>query len=172
MNVGSRFVLDANVFIQAHRTYYSFDICPGFWQALVRQHKANRLCSIDKVREELRTLKDRVARWTKEEAPDTFFKGTADQYVLDAFRAMVNWVQNEAQFTLEAKAGFSSAADGWLVAFAKVNDLVVVTHEGHHPEARTRIPIPNLCIKFKVAYCNTFDMLNALNEQFVLKTRR
>lgn len=172
MNVGSRYVLDASVFIQAHRTYYSFDICPGFWQALVRQHKANRLYSIDKVREELLRLEDRVARWTKKEAPDTFFKGTADQNVLDEFRAMVNWVQSEEQFTPEAKAEFSSVADGWLVAFAKVNDRVVVTQEEHRPEVRIKIPIPNLCIEFDVEYCNTFDMLNALNEQFVLKTRR
>jgi len=30
MNQSSQvFLLDANVFIEAHRRYYSFDICPG-----------------------------------------------------------------------------------------------------------------------------------------------
>ena len=28
------FVLDTNVFIQAHRRYYAQDVCPGFWECL------------------------------------------------------------------------------------------------------------------------------------------
>jgi len=114
MSAGRRFVLDANVFIQAHRTYYSFDICPGFWLALLRQHSAKRVYSIDKVKDELLKLADRVSQWVKEKGTATFFKGTADKTVVDEFRAIVNWVQNESQFTQEAKAGFSSVADGWM----------------------------------------------------------
>ncbi len=30
----SFFVLDSNIFIEAHRRYYAFDICPGFWDSL------------------------------------------------------------------------------------------------------------------------------------------
>ncbi len=26
-----RYLLDANVFIEAKNLYYAFDICPGFW---------------------------------------------------------------------------------------------------------------------------------------------
>jgi hypothetical protein len=29
------YLLDANVFIQAHRLHYSFDFCPAFWDWLV-----------------------------------------------------------------------------------------------------------------------------------------
>ena len=28
------YLLDANVYIQAHRRYYDFDICPGYWDCL------------------------------------------------------------------------------------------------------------------------------------------
>lgn len=28
---GTKYILDANVFIEAHRRYYSFDIAPSFW---------------------------------------------------------------------------------------------------------------------------------------------
>ena len=33
MNTGSPIhVLDANVFVEAHRRYCAFDLCPGFWE--------------------------------------------------------------------------------------------------------------------------------------------
>lgn len=182
MSVGRRYVLDANVFIEAHQRYYGFDICPAFWLALLRQHQASRICSIDKVKEELVKAKtkdenqdedkeDKLSKWVQVEAPKTLFKGTADKNVVDAFREMVKWVQNEPQFAPETRAAFSQVADGWLVAYAKVNDLIVVTHEVYAPDAK-KVKIPNVCIKFDVDYCDTFKMLRDLKEQFVLGKRQ
>jgi hypothetical protein len=172
MSAGKRYVLDANVFIQAHQTHYNFDICPGFWLALSRQHEAKRIFSIDKVRAELLAMNDQPSDWVKSRAPDTFFKRTADREVSGAFRDVVNWVQSESQFTPEAKAEFASVADGWVIAYAKANDLVVVTHEVYAPEARKKVPIPNVCLEFDVEYCNTFDMLRDLKVQLVLRKRK
>lgn len=172
MSDGKRYILDANVFIEAHQSYYGFDICPGFWLALVRQHEAKRVCSIDKIKAELVPLDDHLRQWVNTKVPETFFKGTADKRVSDVFADMVKWVQNEKQFTAEAKAEFAKVADGWLVAFAKINGLIVVTHEEYAPDVKTKVPIPNLCIEFAVVYQNTFEMLRDLKEQFVLRKRR
>ena len=116
--------------------------------------------------------KDDLNSWARMKATGRFFKGTADKKVSDAFGDMVNWVQNEHQFTSEAKAVFSSVADGWIVAYAKANGLVVVTHEQYAPDVKNRVPIPNVCLEFEVKHCNTFEMLRDLKEQFVLKTRQ
>jgi hypothetical protein len=172
MKAPKRYVLDANVFIQAHRTCYSFDFCPGFWLALVRQHEANRVFSIDKVEAEMRAGRDRLAQWIKNEAPVTFFKGTADKAVSDAFSRIANWVQSNQQFKAEAKQSFLSGADGWVIAYAQANTMLVVTHEELAPEAKTKVPIPNVCAQFGVDYCNTYDMLRDLKVQFILKGRR
>lgn len=172
MSAGKRYLLDANVFIQAHQTYYGFDLCPGFWQALSRRNEVKRVFSIDKIKAELLALSDPLSDWVKNTAPATLFKATADKAVTDAFRDMVNWVQNESQFTPEAKAEFASVADGWLVAYAKANGLIVVTHEEYAPDARKKVPIPNVCIEFDVEYCNTFEMLRALKVAFVMKKKK
>jgi hypothetical protein len=172
MSAGRRFVLDANVFIQAHQSYYALDTCPGFWLALRRQHEAKRVCSIDKIRTELLAGKDALSEWVKDSAPPAFFKGTADKKVSDAFRDMVNWVQAQSRFTAGAKSEFSTVADGWVVAYAKVNALVLVTHEEYAPDARRKVPIPNLCVEFGVEHCNTFEMLRELKVQFVLRQRK
>ncbi len=170
MSAAKRYALDADVFIEAHKNYYASDICPGFWSALIRQHDASRVCSIDRVKTELKN--EYLKAWISKTAPKTLFKGTADKNVVDLFGRMVNWVQNEGQFTLEAKAEFSSVADGWLIAFAKVNGLTAVTHEQYAPEVKSKVKIPNVCIEFDVKYCNTFEMLRDLKEQFVLKKRQ
>jgi hypothetical protein len=47
------YILDANVFMQAFRDKYPFDVCPGFWEALTQQHKQGNILSIDRVRQEI-----------------------------------------------------------------------------------------------------------------------
>jgi hypothetical protein len=82
-------MLDANVFISAHQGWYPFDVCPGFWLALVRQHEAKRIVSIDRVKAELIGMDDDLKEGVQQTAPKTFFKGTADPNVVDAFTEMV-----------------------------------------------------------------------------------
>lgn len=171
MSGGRRYVLDANVFIEAYRKYYAFNICPGFWRALVRQHESKRVFSIDRVKSELTAGGDELSDWTKHQAPDSFFKQTLDKAVQNAFSLMMKWVQAEQQFDTDAKAQFASAADGWVIAYANVNHLVVVTHEEYAPDVKRKVPMPNVCIEFGVDYCNSFEMLRDLKVQFVLKKR-
>jgi hypothetical protein len=104
--------------------------------------------------------------------PKTFFKKTHDQAVVNAFQAMVRWTNSSAQFMPAAKAGFASVADGWVVAFARVNGLIVVTQEVYSRDAKRQVPIPNVCLEFNVDYVSTFAMLEDLGVRFVLSTKR
>lgn len=174
--MSDRFLLDANTFIEARDRYYAYDICPGYWTALIQLHKAGRVFSIDRIRAELVPKKreewDDIAQWIDRSVPETFFKKTEDQAVIDAFQDMVNWVYGESQFTDAAKAEFASVADGWLVAYAAKNGLIVVTHEDYRPDAKRRVPIPNVCEEFDVDYVNTFEMLRTLGVRFIQSTKR
>jgi hypothetical protein len=174
--VSDQFLLDANSFIEPRDRYYAYDICPGYWTALVRLHRAGRVCCIDRIRAELVPKDeddwDDIARWISEETPETFFKKTEDQAVIGRFQEMVKWAYAEKQFTDAAKAEFASVADGWLVAYAAENGLIVVTHEEFNPEVKRRIPIPNVCEEFEVEYVNTFEMLRSLGARFIQSTKR
>ncbi len=76
--------------------------------------------------------------------------------VIRWFGEMATWVSAQSQFLPEAKAEFAAGVDGWLIAYAKTNSLVLVTHEILAPEARRKIPIPNVCVEFDVEYVDTF----------------
>lgn len=45
----SKYIIDANVLMQAHRLYYAFPICPGFWDFVLQQHRAGRIVSLEPV---------------------------------------------------------------------------------------------------------------------------
>ena len=79
---------------------------------------------------------------------------------------MDTWVQSEPQFFPSAKADFAAKADGWLIANARLNGMVLVTHEVLAPDARKSVPMPNVCAQFGVAYVNTFEMLRDLGTRF------
>jgi hypothetical protein len=162
------YVVDANVLIEAYKGYYGFSICPGFWECLLKQHQAGRVVSIDKVRTEIADG-SHLDQWIKNIVPVSFFGSTQDRNVIAAYTNLVQWVQAKSQFMPAAKSEFSRVADGWLISYTKSRtDHVLVTHEQLSPDAKRRVPIPNVCEQFGVPYVDTFEMLKDLGVRFIL----
>ena len=159
------FLLDANVFIEAARRYYAFDLLPQFWAALIDHAERERLLSIDRVKVELERGKDDLAGWAK--AKFSFaFASTDRAEVAQEFGRLMRWTQGQKQFQNAAKEKFAKDADGWLVAFAKVEGMTLVTHEQSKPESRNRVMIPDVCKVANVPVVDTFQMLRALGVTF------
>lgn len=156
-------LLDTNVFAEAHRRYYRQDICPGFWDVLLHFQGVNRLVSLDRCRDEI-AEGDALATWIAN-APEALFESTADVAVTSKYAEVMAWA-SDADFTAAAKAEFASAADGWLVAYGAVHDLVVITHETHEPNRKNKVKIPNACEEFGVEWNDTFWMLRQLEVRF------
>ena len=159
------YVLDTNVFIEANSRYYTQRLCPGFWECLIHYCAEGHLLSIDRVRSEILVKSDNLADWI-DQTQDHLFVPTADPLIIDAFSEMMDWVQQNQQFQRQAKEEFAGVADGWLAAYARVHNAVVVTHEALRPDARKRVPLPNVCRQFRVDWQDTFEMLSDLNVQF------
>ena len=159
------YVLDANVFIEAARRYYAFDLAPKFWDSLIRHAVNGQIQSIDRIKKELERGNDELAKWVKNHFTHGF-ASTDEPDVLSVFTEIMNWVNNENQFLEIAKADFASGPDGWLVAYAKVKGCLVVTHEALAPDAKRKVPIPNVCRAFNVPFVDTFEMLRTLGVRF------
>ena len=158
------FLPDTNVLVAAHRNYYAPDLCPGFWDCLSHHFGGGRLLIIDRVYDEIVSPVELV-EWV-EQATNYSFPTSATQSVADAYRRLIDWVYGNPQFTDAARVEFAGSADGWLAAYAMANGAVVVTNEVSAPEARRKVPLPNLCRRFDIQCINTFEMLRELGAQF------
>ncbi len=159
------YVLDANVFMEAARRYYAFDLAPGFWQSLIDHAGNGDLVSIDRVSDEIKKGKDELADWAKNSF-DNAFASTDNEDITRSYAEIMNWVNNQAQFLDADKAVFAQGADGWLIAYARVRGHTVVTHEQLATGESTKVKIPNVCKAFRVPYVDTFAMLRSLGVRF------
>jgi len=165
MNNDGVYVLDTNVFIEASRRYYAFDIAPAFWDTLVECAQKGHIVTIDKVKQEIERGNDTLKQWMK----NIFYqwcKSTSESGVTDAYSDIMKWVIAQNQFLPEAKYKFANGADGWLIAYAIAKNLIVVTHEEFDSNIKKQVPIPNVCRAFNVPYTDTFQMLRNLGVKF------
>ena len=163
----SAFVLDANVFIEAARRYYAFDLVPVFWESLIEYATAGRIQSIDRVRKELEEGKDELAEWAKRHFSHAF-ASTDKEDIVRSYGKVINWVNGQVEFCDAAKAEFAHAknADGWVIAYAHARRCIVVTQEVLAPDAKRKVPIPNVCQAFNVSFIDTFEMLRKLGARW------
>lgn len=158
------YLLDANVFIQAKNLYYGFDICPGFWDWLIRANEQGKVYSIEKVGDELEAGNDELAAWARERG-DVFFL-RPDERVVQAFGRVSEWVRN-AGYEPAAISIFLQGADYYLIAHALACNFIVVTHEVPASTKR-KVKIPNVCIGLGIKHMTPYEMLRREGVKFVL----
>ena len=164
----TRYLLDANVFIQAKNLHYGFDFCPAFWDWLVDQNRSGKVASVERVADELYAGDDDLAVWVKERGANFFLR--PDGAVAAALGTVSNWA-NGANYELAAVNTFLQVADYWLVAHALAHDFIVVTHE-IPAETFRKIKIPNACIGLSLRCMSPYEMLRRERARFVLGNGR
>ena len=156
-----RYCLDANIFIQAKNGPYGFDIVPAFWALLDREFSNEVIFSSRMVYEELSVGGDELASWVQQRR--NFFI-QPNQEVQKTFQSIANYVsQNYPNHQAQL---FLGGADPWVIAHAKMEKAVVVTHEVLVPTTSTKVKIPNICRQFDVEYMNPYQMLRELKAKF------
>lgn len=159
-----RYLLDANIFIQAKNLHYGFDFCPAFWNWLQRQNDAGVVGSIERVWTELVAGNDTLSDWANERG-DAFFHAP-DDAVLPALARVSEWVLDQA-YDQAAVATFFQVADYWLVAHALAHGCTVVTNERPADSIR-KIKIPNPCVGLGITCMSPYEMLRRERARFVL----
>jgi len=147
------YVLDTNVFIQAHRSTYPLDVATSFWNVLRQLAADEKIISIDKVKDEIETNEDELQGWIEANLPEDFFKPTDVQAILNEYGTIANWTESRADYyqrgAIDEFLDFNNA-DAWLVAYCKSTGETLVTQEVSNPDQKNRIPIPEPCKSFKI----------------------
>lgn len=164
-----KYALDSDVFMQAARAFYAFDIAPGFWDALIQHAEAGIICSIDRVKEEIKRGKDELTTWACSDFV-SHFQLTDQADTIAAYGDVMKWAYAQPQYMDAAKSEFAEEqnADAWLVSHALAYErmgkgkLVIVTQETFDPNIRRKIKIPNACKAFGMEPIDLFRLLRIL----------
>lgn len=158
-------LLDTNVFVNARRDHYSFEVFPGFWEWLDKANAAGTVASVQAVYDELIDYDDQLSEWAR--ARPGFFWPVAPGDVA-AIAAVNRWAVESTFYEAAAKQEFSAAADSFLIAQAMAGGHAVVTHEVIR-DKRTKIQIPNAAAELGVPCHLPWHMLRQERPRFVLE---
>jgi len=150
------FWIDSDVLIQAKNSWYAFDIAPSFWKALESSIANDRLRSPLAVWTELKKGGDDLFKWA-DSLKDKFFVAP-EKPVQTTLTSIGKYVTDNY---VEPHCGdFLSGADPWLIAHAKADHGIVITHEGlkQPDDKKGKVKIPNVCQEFDVE-CQKLDFM-------------
>ncbi|MUZ74456.1 DUF4411 family protein [Agrobacterium vitis] len=153
-------LLDANVLITAHNLYYPIGRFPEFWDWLVYMGEAGEIKIPVEILEEI-TEGSEIGRWLSE--ADNSGSLRLDE---DVDPALVQAVIEKYAPDLNDAEVIEIGRDPFLIAYAmaRPSDRTVVTVEASKPSAkRANRRIPNVCKDLDVQWCNSFEMMTALN---------
>lgn len=164
MTTAHRYLVDANVFIQAKNFHYRFEFCQGFWQWLADGHDAGLLFSTAKVLQELNdgNDEDQVKLWANQLPSSFFVPDIHDAAVMQAYGQVMTWNFSNSHYTQQAKDEFARAdkADAFLIATATAHGYHLATHELSKPETKRRVLIPDAADVFGVRCTMIYDLLS------------
>ncbi len=158
------YLLDSNILIEAKNLYYSFDICPGYWEWVKYAHENGTLLTIEPVQDEILAKEDELSEWLKL-CPADYFP-TIDDDCAKAMTEVSEWVIAQG-FRESAVHAFLSKADYFLVAYAKTHGHVIITKEVHS-SGKTKVKIPTVCQALGVRCTNVYDLMRDKGVSFNL----
>ena len=153
--------LDADVLIQAKNLWYGFDFAPSFWEFLDQKVQEGILRSSTMVYGELtEDSEDELAQWAKERRDSGLWVPPTEP-VQTMASVIMNWVHENFEPMRSAK--FLNGADPWLIAHARIDNGVVISHEAP-AGANTKTPkIPNIARTFGLEVWNVVRLLREHN---------
>ena len=128
------YLFDANVLIQSQNTFYSKDICPGFWDWLIREDLKGNLKSIREVHAEFTPDNPDLQAWLGKNESLFIFQ-SSESKLNQAYKKLAKWV-NERNCCDSAKSKFLDKTDYHLVAHGMAENLPIITFEKPEPNSK------------------------------------
>lgn len=161
------YLLDAGVFIEAKRRFYGMDFVPGYWEWLMREARAGKIYSIERVADEIGAQQDELSAWAAT-LPRGFFL-RPDTTFSSAFQRLSQWALTGG-FAQAAYNEFFDVADSYLVAQALAGEHTVVTLEKPmSTPSKKRIKVPDACAAVGVKCMTPYAVMRLMGVRLILK---
>lgn len=162
------YLLDTNIYINCYDRYYRMQYFPTFWQAF--SHILNQNVVIPRIIMQECYQDKQFIDWINQNYTHTLLNHT--QYY-EGWAQVIDHIASHDCYRDAALTGNNSwandtIADGWLIAIAKKDDLVIVSNEvrianlnATHPSKSTKIP--NIAEDFGIRCITMNDFFAEVN---------
>ena len=165
-----KYILDSNVFIEPHRTYYAFDFAPGFWKQFANVLQKQEVIVLDTVYREITEDKsDRLAEWIRQVKGFNKIFAHKDTTVSKIYGEVLKYVETCGFYKTVAlvKWAQDTIADPWLIAAAKAWNAIIITKETKKGQLSQKEPsasakIPDVAAHFEVRCENLFFLMREM----------
>ncbi len=158
-----KYLIDTNIFIQSKNLCYPFNFAPGFWDWLEQINGKDSVISIAPVYAETQNFKDELATWCK--LHKKLF-ASLDVKVYQEIATIKSILDSRKIEQSKINQFMSGIADPYLIAYAKVHDYVVLTHEINPVNdslcANKKIQIPPVCKLMGVKCITLYQLLKTV----------
>lgn len=165
-----KYIIDSNCFVTPHRSFCPTDVGVSFWNKLRVLAEEGRICSLDKVKDELYANSDELKEWMGANLGDAFFLPFENTSSVQKLPAIVQWAVTNTFYNQRAKDKFlrMDKADIYLASFASVNpdEWTVVSMERSAPNSSGEIKLPDVCMQYNVRCIQIEDMFREMRETY------
>lgn len=149
-----KYSIDASAILDAWARYYPIDLFPSFWDRFEEMIKNGIGMAIELIERELSKKDDRCIKWFKSRNLHNFFYEIDNKIQNSVSTFLSN--QNYQRLVEDRKGTFG--ADPFVIAFAQVKDLIVVT--GEKPSNNLIKPkIPDVCKDIGIECINIIELM-------------
>jgi hypothetical protein len=151
-----KYIFDSGPFIDCR--YYFPNIFKTYWCKLNQLAHDKNILSVKEVYNEILRGSDIISEWA-DKNKEIFEKPTSDEF------SIVSEILSNHRELIRAMniSGGTPVADPFIIAKAKVNNLIVVTQETYRENAHK---IPNICKELGVEYMSLEKFMNSEGWEF------
>lgn len=152
--MSAEYCIDASAIIAAWQEDYPKDVFPSLWPQLA-QHRADMVL-IKPIYEQIDPAKSLLRMWMV----DNGFKSIPIDGEVEELSLLL-----EKEYQVREKSKGADGKDIKLIAYAKINNKIVVTDEEEQPQKpvkKYKYKIPLICDEKEVEYINFIEMIRRL----------
>ncbi len=165
-----KYIIDSNCFVTPHRSFCPIDIGLSFWKKMRILAEEGKICSLDKVKDELYSNSDDLKHWMETNLGEQFFIKFDHTSSVQKLTTIAQWADTNTFYTPKAKMKFlrMDKADIYLASFASVapSEWTIVSMERSAPNNSGEIKLPDVCMQYNVKCIQLEEMFRELRETY------
>jgi hypothetical protein len=163
------FIIDSNAQITPYKSFYSFEIAPGFWDAMANQITLKNIVIPDKIFDEIYTKDDPLSQWIKSIGGLEQISYRDSEIILN-YSKIMNFIGTSSLYSPVALNTWAQGnkADPWIISAAVTHNYTVITFEISNQSLSANQPsknakIPDVCKYFNVKCEDLYYMMHELS---------